>query len=75
MRINITINDDTIRRDVKEAVDNYKEDFDFSFPSADAEEEFIEDCAESVIDKYEMYETYTPNYDDVVSDMLKIYGY
>ena len=45
------------------------------FPSVPDREEFTEDCVQSTIDKFELYETYTPNYEEIVLDMANLYGY
>lgn len=72
MRINIIINDETIRRDVSQAVENLFEDGEIDFVFESEKTEFISDCVDDVIEKYELYEYYSPNYEQVVRDMFAL---
>lgn len=75
MKICITINDDTIRRDVTEAVEFAEWDNFIAFPDETAKAEFIDDCTDEVISKYEIYADYKPRYAEIVLDMAESYGY
>ena len=75
MRINITINDETIREEVESAV-RFAEWNDFiGFPNDAARAEFIDDVTEDIISKYEVYADYSPNYAETVLDMAELNGY
>lgn len=73
----ITDNDIRIRFD--EAAAELEEEKQIHFPNNEARADFIEDCVNSEIDKYELYD-YSPfsrqtNYAVEVLDMAKLYGY
>ena len=73
MRINITINDETIRDMVSFAVQDLVEYEQIQFESEKVQEEFISDCAENIIDKFLAYANYYPNYENEVLDFYEIY--
>ena len=58
MRINIIINDETIREEVKEAVQFAEWDNFIGFPDGAAREEFIDGVTDEIISKYEIYCNY-----------------
>ena len=62
-RISITINDDTIMDDVQLTIDYMLEDDEITFPNDEAREEFANDCADEIIDRYE------DSWDDSIPDM------
>ena len=67
-RREIIVTEDDIRENVESAAE------DLMFPGEAERAEFIEDCVACVIDNYEQYEIYTPNYNELVLDMAKLYG-
>lgn len=69
MRINIIINDETIERDVKQAVSNLENDEEIYFTFESEKTEFIEMCVEEVISNYETRCDYSPNYENLVLEM------
>ena len=77
--ITVIISENDIRFQIEEAASEMEEENQIHFPDEDSRAEFIEDCVSSVIDKYELYDRdpfeYRPNYDDLVFDMAKLYGY
>lgn len=75
MRINITINDETIRADVVEAVQFAVWDDFIGFPDDKARAEFIDDVTDDIITKYEVYANYSPNYAETVLDAAERDGY
>ena len=75
MRINIVINDDTIEQDVIETLESIEEDCGIEFPNEEERNEFINDCVNVIIDKYEFYERYTPDYNDEIYELAKEFGY
>ena len=75
MRINIAINDDTIRQDVESAVSFAEWDNFIGFPDVDARETFIGNVTEDIISRYEVYPDYNPNYAETVLDMASLFGY
>ena len=62
-RREIIITEDDIRENVKRELE------DLVFPDEDARIEFIDDCVACVIDNYEQYEIYMPDYQVLVLDM------
>ena len=75
MRINITINDETIRADVVDAVQFAEWDNFIGFPDDKARAEFIADVTDDIISKYEIYADYTPKYSEIVLDAAERDGY
>jgi hypothetical protein len=75
MRIDIVINDDTIRANVADAVQFAEWDNFLSFPDDNARDEFISDVTDDIISKYEIYADYTPNYPEIVLDAAERDGY
>ena len=71
MRINITINDETIMQDIDFAVNDLLEDEEISFNSEDEKREFIQDCFDNIAQKIELYPNYLPT--DIYSDVLDLY--
>lgn len=75
MKIVYQITDEIIRSEIKYAVNDCIENGWIVFPSVPAMNEFIDDCVSCIIDKFELYETYTPDYTEIVMDLSKFYGY
>ena len=75
MRINITINDETIRADVESAVQFAEWDNFLGFPNDAARDEFIDETTDEIISKYEIYANYHPDYAETVLDMAEMAGY
>ena len=75
MRINIIINDETIRDEVKEAVQFSEWDNFIGFPGDAERQEFIDDVTDEIISKYEIYANYHPNYAETVLDAAEMAGY
>ena len=70
-----SITDEDIRIDIENTVREQEEDSQVSFPDEAARAEFIDDCVESTIYSFEIYEHYCPDYDSIVLDTAGIYGY
>lgn len=62
MRINIVINDQTIMEDIRLAIENLLEDNDIRFPSADAREEFEQECFDEIADTHENNSAWDSSY-------------
>ena len=75
MKVLYMVTDETIRSEIEYAITECLEENWIVFPSVPEREEFTEDCVQSTIDKYELYETYNPNYEEIVLDMASLYGY
>lgn len=75
MRIDIVINDDTIRANVADAVQFAEWDNFIGFPSDEARGEFIREVTDDIISKYEAYADYKPNYAEAVLDLAMLQGY
>ena len=75
MKILYQITDEIVRSELEKAIKECVEEGWLVFPSVPDREEFTEDCVQSTIDKFELYETYTPNYEEIVLDMANLYGY
>jgi len=77
--IAFTITDADIRYNVDTAAAELEEENQIRFPDCDARAEFIDDCVSCIIDRYELYEhdpfIYTPDYEEEVLDLAKLYGY
>ncbi len=77
--IAFTITDADIRYNVDTAATELEEENQIRFPDGDARAEFIDDCVSCIIDRYELYEhdpfIYTPDYEEEVLDLAKLYGY
>ena len=78
-KITAVITDADIRYYIDQAATELEEDNQIRFPDPDSRAEFIDDCVESEIDKYDLYERdpfgYRPDYPSVVLDMADDYGY
>lgn len=78
-RISITINDDTIMDDVQLTIDYMLEDDEIIFPNDEAREEFANDCADEIIDRYaNSWDDSIPDMEiirDIVYDNAKVNGY
>ena len=73
MRINIIINDETIRENIKETVETLEENEEIYFDFESEKTEFIDDCLDEICTKYETFETYSPNYENEVLDLYSVY--
>ena len=73
------ITEDDIRLGFEEAVAQLEEDGAIRFPDTESRAEFIEDCASSEIDRFELYDSdpfkHRPDYAVAVMDMADLYGY
>lgn len=72
----VTITEDMIRDKFNFDIGEFEEDGTLKFDSDEQRNEFLEDCVEQVIDKYEDYGImeYAPNYEDIIYDTAKLYG-
>jgi len=72
----VTITEDMIRDKFDFDIGDFEEDGSIKFESDEQRDEFLEDCVEQVIDKYEDYGIleYSPNYEDIIYDTAKLYG-
>lgn len=75
MKVLYMVTDETIRSEIENAVSECEEENWIVFPDPVSRSEFMEDCIQSTVDKFELYETYTPNYEEIVLDMASLYGY
>lgn len=75
MRINITINDDTIYEDVQDTIDSMLEYEEIEFPTRDDRYEFATEVTETIIDRYCNNPYYVPHYYDECLYLAKLYGY
>lgn len=75
MRIVYKIFDTGIFEGIAGAVEEAEKFGEIAFPDTETRKEFIDDCTSEVIDKYESYETYSPDYYSIVLDNAKLYGY
>lgn len=66
---------DIILYDIQSIVGELEFDGLIYFPDDDARAEFIDDCVADVIDKFDMYEHYMPDYVAEILDLAKLYGY
>lgn len=77
--VSITITDEDIRHDVETMTADLEEEEWIRFPDDKSRDEFIEDCTECIIDKYEFYDgsdcIYAPDYESEILDLAKWYGY
>lgn len=75
----VTVTDEDVKRDVLDMVDEMEEDGWIEFPSDDACDEFVAECAQLICDKCEdEYFSAPPGRDDYwneVLDLAKTYGY
>ena len=72
MRINITINDQTIRDDILYVIDRMIEDEEITFKDDLDYQEFADDCFDEIASKVECYDDYFPglaNIRDTVEQM------
>lgn len=72
----VTITEDMIRDKFNFDIGELEEDGTLKFDSDEQRDEFIEECVDYVIDKYEDYGImeYAPNYEDIIYDTAKLYG-
>ena len=77
--IAFNITDADIRYNVDTAAAELEEEKQISFTDSDARTEVIADCVSCIPDRYELYEhdpfIYTPDYEEEVLDLAKLYGY
>ena len=69
------ITTDDIRFEIERAAAELEEEELLHFPDSEARAEFLDDCICSVIDKFDFYEQYCPNWEAEVSDTAQLYGY
>ena len=65
MRINITINDETIMEDILYELENMEEDKEISFKDKQEREEFVNNIFEEIASKVERYTNYFPNWENI----------
>lgn len=65
MRISITINDETIKADIREEIEEMESLSEISFNSEEEREEFVSECFDEIASKCECYADYFPSYDKV----------
>lgn len=71
----LSVSDSDIREDILTAIDDLTEDGLIEIP-ADGLNTFIEDCAASVTDFFDLYDAHTlPDFRLLVSDMADLYKY
>lgn len=71
----IFITDGMIRDDVIQALTDAETDELITIPSDALRDEFITDCIECTVMNYQDFDEYNPDYNDIVLDMAKLYGY
>ena len=69
------ITEDDIRFGIEEAATELEETEQLRFPNAAVRAEFLDDCIACVIDKFDAYEHYCPNWETEVLDAACLYGY
>ena len=74
----VTVTDEDVKQNVTDVVEEFENDGQIKFPSDEVREQFIDDCTESICDKYEAgywdHELLYMDYEDEVSDMALYYG-
>ena len=73
MRIDIRINDETIRKNIREAVENAEQEEEIYFEFESERTEFMDDCMNEITDKLELYDDFSPDYDMIVRDFYNLY--
>ena len=73
MRIDIRINDETIRKNIRWAVENAEQEEEIYFEFESERTEFMDDCMDEIIDKLELYDDFSLNYDMIVKDLYNLY--
>lgn len=66
---------ETIRCDVVSTLVELEFDGLIYIPDDYVRAEFIDDCVGNVLDKFDLYENYTPDYVAELLDLAKVYGY
>ena len=72
MRINIIINDETIRKDIEQTVCKLEEDDEIYFDFESEKNEFIDECLDEICTKYETIYNYSPDYRNEIIDMYEL---
>ena len=73
--ITYTLTDEDVRSGIEQAAAGLEEENQIRFPDPEAREEFIEDCTDSVLDKFDRYEIYSPDYTAEILDAARLYHY
>lgn len=68
MRINITINDETIMNDIQYAI----EEEEYIFESEEEKADFEAECFETIAYKTEFYEDYLPTWDKILDAVMDL---
>lgn len=73
----LTITDDDVRQNVKAVVNELESDSVIAFPDEESKLDFITDCADIIIDKFDdgFYDDGNPNYEVAVLDNARDYDY
>lgn len=75
----VTVTDEDVKQNVIDTVEEFENDDEIEFPSDEVREQFIDDCTESICDKYEAeywdHELSYMDYEVEVSDMARECGY
>ena len=69
------ITDADIRFEIETAANELEEGNQIHFPDSDARTEFLDDCISCILDKFDLYEHYCPDYAMEILDVAKLYGY
>ena len=74
----VTVTDEDVKQNVIDTVEEFENDDEIEFPSDEVREQFIDDCTESICDKYEAgywnHELLYMDYENEVGDMVLHYG-
>ena len=75
-RIVLQITDTTIKYDVEDALKEMEDNDEIEFPTIETRDEFITECVENIIERYEFYDyEFTPDYDEIVYELAAEYEY
>ncbi len=69
------ITDADVRIEIETAATELEEENQIHFPESTARAEFLEDCVSCILDKFDLYEHYRPDYSMEILDTAKLYGY
>ena len=65
MRIHIVINDETIKADIREEIEEMESLCEITFNSEGEREEFVDECFDEIASRCECYADYFPSYDKI----------
>lgn len=69
------ITDADVRFEIETAATGLEEENQIHFPDSNARTEFLEDGVSCILDKFDLYEHYRPDYCMEILDTAKLYGY